>query len=574
MKIIGKIQIKHFRSIYECDLNSIGDFNVFAGSNDSGKSNVLKALNLFFNNQTSFLDEFKFENDYSKLSLLRAREMQKGKQYISIRIFLNPDAIKGKDSLKKLARTKKELWIERTWWKYEEQYKEKIPNYIEKSSQGIKGSFRMLINEMRFVYIPAFKNERVFSHVLKLAGDTEGIFLNQSAKNRLNKTITGTTAEISSDFSELTGINTKLSLPITLESFWSALTVASVFEEAGNKKLTRGKEDDYYIDFSLRGEGIKSIFIPVILGWLSRGMRTKYWIWGVDEPENSLESSRALNLFSKFIEYSSSAQIFVSSHSPIFIFPQEEKLGKLDINVYLTRQNQEGDTKIKVLEKISDGEDSIDKLSEEFGVDYISFLELQKTYAQNIQKQERELLFFKKIISEIKKPEILVEGEFDEIYLKRAIEIYNYTYPATVTWVGKKDGGGQGRFTGKGALDKVCQTIESNPNLINKKLVLFYDIDCNKTTSIIKRNLIVYCPQRITSAKLKSGIEHLLNLPDDFDINQYYKELPKKNDDKIFSLQKDKLSQYFLSLSASEQTMWLKNIINILEEIKNSYLNS
>ena len=41
--------------------------NIFVGMNDVGKSNVLKALNLFFNGQTDYNVDFDFKKDFSYL---------------------------------------------------------------------------------------------------------------------------------------------------------------------------------------------------------------------------------------------------------------------------------------------------------------------------------------------------------------------------------------------------------------------------------------------------------------------------------------------------------------------------
>jgi predicted ATP-dependent endonuclease of OLD family len=49
--IIKELQIKNFRSIVSCQL-PLNALSLFVGLNDVGKSNVLKALNLFFNNET------------------------------------------------------------------------------------------------------------------------------------------------------------------------------------------------------------------------------------------------------------------------------------------------------------------------------------------------------------------------------------------------------------------------------------------------------------------------------------------------------------------------------------------
>ncbi len=70
MKIIDKIEIKHFRSFmgstkeYEAAIYDLKDLNIFSGANDSGKSNILRALNLFFNDEISPNNKFNFERDF------------------------------------------------------------------------------------------------------------------------------------------------------------------------------------------------------------------------------------------------------------------------------------------------------------------------------------------------------------------------------------------------------------------------------------------------------------------------------------------------------------------------------
>ena len=51
MVVLKRIHIKNFRSISDATID-LDDFNFFVGKNDSGKSNVLKAVNLFFNDNT------------------------------------------------------------------------------------------------------------------------------------------------------------------------------------------------------------------------------------------------------------------------------------------------------------------------------------------------------------------------------------------------------------------------------------------------------------------------------------------------------------------------------------------
>ncbi|MCK5122992.1 MAG: AAA family ATPase [Candidatus Pacebacteria bacterium] len=71
MKIIEKIEIKNFRSFLgnteddRVEILELIDLNIFSGANDSGKSNVLRALNLFFNDEISVGEKFIFDRDFS-----------------------------------------------------------------------------------------------------------------------------------------------------------------------------------------------------------------------------------------------------------------------------------------------------------------------------------------------------------------------------------------------------------------------------------------------------------------------------------------------------------------------------
>src|SRR5262245_33498043 len=49
MRLIKSIEIEGFRSIQAATLSPLTGFTSFVGKNSSGKSNVLRALNLFFN---------------------------------------------------------------------------------------------------------------------------------------------------------------------------------------------------------------------------------------------------------------------------------------------------------------------------------------------------------------------------------------------------------------------------------------------------------------------------------------------------------------------------------------------
>ncbi|MDX1522142.1 MAG: AAA family ATPase, partial [Anaerolineae bacterium] len=85
MQLIKSIEIRYLRSIHRISIKQLGDLTIFSGANDAGKSNILKALNLFFNNEVDWLKALDFYQDFSlrRLGEVR-RESIKGRQFIRI----------------------------------------------------------------------------------------------------------------------------------------------------------------------------------------------------------------------------------------------------------------------------------------------------------------------------------------------------------------------------------------------------------------------------------------------------------------------------------------------------------
>jgi AAA15 family ATPase/GTPase len=78
MIIIKSIEIYNFRSIVKLEKNlTPNDLNIIVGQNDIGKSNFLKALNLFFNGETELKTPFRFSDDFSRQGVTARKKHQK-----------------------------------------------------------------------------------------------------------------------------------------------------------------------------------------------------------------------------------------------------------------------------------------------------------------------------------------------------------------------------------------------------------------------------------------------------------------------------------------------------------------
>jgi len=69
MELISKVKISCFRSIKDDELTGIKNFPTLAGLNNSGKSNYIRALNLFFNGEVEPQLGFNFSRDYYRADI-------------------------------------------------------------------------------------------------------------------------------------------------------------------------------------------------------------------------------------------------------------------------------------------------------------------------------------------------------------------------------------------------------------------------------------------------------------------------------------------------------------------------
>lgn len=79
MKLIESVSIKGFRSLADETAFPLGSHTVFTGKNSSGKSNILRALNLYFNGQPSPGVTLELDRDVHYRPLRRQKKSDKYK---------------------------------------------------------------------------------------------------------------------------------------------------------------------------------------------------------------------------------------------------------------------------------------------------------------------------------------------------------------------------------------------------------------------------------------------------------------------------------------------------------------
>lgn len=75
MRIITNITIRDFRSIASAQINIPSGYLPIVGANNSGKSNILRALNLYFNNETEPGRLLNIKEDFHNPSRKKKREI-------------------------------------------------------------------------------------------------------------------------------------------------------------------------------------------------------------------------------------------------------------------------------------------------------------------------------------------------------------------------------------------------------------------------------------------------------------------------------------------------------------------
>lgn len=396
MNQIRKIEIKNYRSIKTQIIEDIKDFNIFSGGNDVGKSNVLRALDLFFNEkEVDFAKEF---NIARRAEIKKQRE----KQIISIKLWFNNDTYKNLPTIFSV----KKIWdksgklINRqndigTWLK-------RHTNITEKKAQT---SLSLYLNRFRFKYIPAIKDDSCFNNLLielynAIVENTIGSLEEfEATLDTFNLKLLELSSELSVTFKKLTGIESAINIPTNVNDLAKRLSVETYTD---NKDV---------VPLFNRGDGVRMQYIPSILNFISSIEKNKWHIWAIDEPETSCEYAKTAALAIDFLQnYCLTNQIFVSSHSFHFISLEDKKIAKYRVFIK--------DGKSNIL-NVKEDLFTDDELKSELGI-YELLNGLQNVYDKFVQ--ERKLLKENiELINNLQKSLLLFEGKSDKILFKKAI---------------------------------------------------------------------------------------------------------------------------------------------------------
>jgi predicted ATP-dependent endonuclease of OLD family len=402
MKLISAIEIGYFRSIYKEQIAFLEPMNIFFGRNDSGKSNILRALNLFFNGETNPGQQFMFARDLCTARDVEASKKADARRFVSVKITFNTP----KEFQPSLGNP---LFVRRTW---------SISTGTEYNFESSIHESRKLqyltrfLNRIKYHYIPAIKDRKIFEKLLGqvyevLSIDTEFI----SSLDGFTEEIRKRTKTLSGSIKETVGLTSVIAPPVDL---------LDLFRSLDFETRTELENNDYSLTLQ-RGDGVQVLHIPTILKFISDESKEPYHIWGFEEPENSLELVNAIMLSDYFEKQSSSQriQIFMTSHSPAFFNNESINIQRYYVSKGIHAPLERPTSKVMKIE-------SLDTPSELMGE--TPHLALISSYLKKAQDNIRTLEADRdKILGEMKesrKPLIFVEGDSDAMILSRAWQAF------------------------------------------------------------------------------------------------------------------------------------------------------
>ena len=395
--IIESIRIKNFRSLVDETID-LTDMNFFVGKNDSGKSNVLKALNLFFNGQTDFGTPFDFSADYSKFAkkiIKHAKEIT-----ISLNIVI-PDSFQETG-----VKTWTKVWRERGL------HSDNIDDIFKRGSRG-----STFLNRIQYMYIPAVKSDEYFKYLLSQLYLSMTKTANSALKHlneQYSAQLQSLTSGLSSQLKNVLNLQSAIQMPEDLNVLFRDLTFST------SDALVQG------IDLNRRGDGVKARHIPSILRYMQnniekfklKGSISNSFIWGYEEPENGVEYLSCFEMADELYSYSNKCQMLVTTHSPAFYMKSNAENSKC----FYVYKCELGPSKYETNMAAVDIDEKIGFLP--LVAPYID--EERRKYLEKEEFLSREIASISKKYQQIRgKIVILTEGKTDTKYLQFAFTQLN-----------------------------------------------------------------------------------------------------------------------------------------------------
>jgi|SRR5271157_1569375 predicted ATP-dependent endonuclease of OLD family len=297
MILITKVRILGFRSFLSAELPKLGHLVALVGKNSSGKSNVLRALNLFFNDEVQPGQKLYFPRD------LFEQPKHRKKKRVSITVdFDLPTTFVLRNKLENLAILGRQFSITRSW-ELDNQLNIVSKYAIELSGNPVPNAddlARQFLSLISYRYIP---NRTVPTDILRDESQAlaASVFLrmkDQTHVAALMGELTEASARMLKDASQsMQNVSSPLQNPTVSTSSLNQMLSMAGFQARGNHG---GSVRD-----AEWGAGHQAFFLYQVLRTLDTDYSRFFgWrqatIWAVEEPESALHRDLETGLASQF----------------------------------------------------------------------------------------------------------------------------------------------------------------------------------------------------------------------------------------------------------------------------------
>lgn len=319
MQLLRNVKIEGFRSIASLELDELGHATALIGRNSSGKSNVLRALNLFFNDEVDPGVAIDFARD------VFSRPKSKKKKLLRITVgFELPSDFKFHKQLKSLeTEIEPEFTIVSTWTLGQLQVPERQDELFV-GGAPLDGGARYVgqfLRLIRFRYVP---NRAVPTDILR----SESQLIGQAIFKRIRqaettKVLAGAQQAGANFLSESSTAMTAAGAPLSDVSMSTAQTLAEMVEIAG---FTATGAHGGEVRDTEWGSGHQAFFLYDLLHTVDTDRSASFgWrqatVWAIEEPESGLHFDLEHRLAERFRDWTGGRKRFqtlLSTHSPVF----------------------------------------------------------------------------------------------------------------------------------------------------------------------------------------------------------------------------------------------------------------
>jgi len=326
---LTSFRIRRYR-VFDAEVTiPLSNFTVLTGPNNLGKSTVLRAISLFFNeigarhrpsyptriDRNDRFDRYDPDTDYPKLY-----EGKPGRRY-STRLsatveFSSADSQFAQDTLKLSLPPTVTLSLD--FLRERDRVRRDLKISAFQKPEDSESFLRWFTSDVRYIYIPANRNvpdfrRSVFSEIVsnsigKVRKSRQRVQVLQSlyadVRNLIGDVETQLTSDLKHYLPDLKDIKFQLEEPDLL-NFISLDDVQ--IDDGAKTSITQ------------KGDGVKSLFVMSILQFLAKQNYQRNLIFAIEEPEAHLHSSAIYDTKASLRALSSSFQILTSTHSPILV---------------------------------------------------------------------------------------------------------------------------------------------------------------------------------------------------------------------------------------------------------------